>query len=69
MPQLLLWLTVVGSTGFAGFVGLLASGAGAAKALPARKTATVRMLVNCILVGMIVLNGGKRRMIVMIVCG
>lgn len=63
-PQLLLWLTVV-VVGFSGFTGLLASAAGAAKALLARRAATARMLVNCILVGLMVLK--RRRMNWMIV--
>lgn len=38
-----------------GLGGALASAAGAAKALPARRIATARRLVNCILVGLMVL--------------
>lgn len=53
--------------GLDGFTGLLASGAGAAKALPARRTATARIFVNCIFIWLMVLNRGMRRMDLMIV--
>lgn len=62
LPQLLLWLVVVvepgsGLAGFSGFAGA----PGAANALPARSTATVRMLVNCILTRLIVVDWGMFR--------
>ena len=60
-PQLLTWLTVVGA-GFVAFAGLggLGSAAGAAKVLPARRAMIARMLVNCILIGLMVLNRERK---------
>lgn len=61
LPQLLLWLVVVVEP--SGLVGLegLDGAPGAANALPARSTATARMLVNCILTGLMVVDLGRFR--------